>query len=113
MNTKPNSNLTVSTNLKQCPFCGDGAAVIQGSDGLFAVQCEGCKASTGRSNQTAEVAVMWWQIRLGSPSYAGGAATKGLTTPKKASASRRNLELARAAKRLKQPKCPHACVGTR
>jgi hypothetical protein len=103
MDTKKESGsaTTPASTLKVCPFCGDRAAVFQGDDQRFGVKCVGCGASTARINKTAEVAAMWWQLRLGTPSSLGGAATKGVTTPKKAQSSRRNLEMARAAKKLK------------
>ena len=91
---------SVTPALKLCPFCGDCAAVIQGDDGRFAVQCRGCKASTARIYSTPNGALLWWQARFGCPSFLGGAATKGLTTAKKAEASRKNLQLARRAKKL-------------
>jgi hypothetical protein len=101
MNVDVPSTSTVVV-LKPCPFCGDRAAVVHGDDGCFAVQCQGCKASTLPIKGSAEVAVCWWQLRLGTTSHFGGAATRGLRTTRKAKASRKNLERARAAKRFKQ-----------
>ena|SRR5208282_3694319 len=97
-----NQVAATSTRLKLCPFCASRAEIFQADDRRFGIGCPGCPVAIPAIYQSAEVAVMWWNLRQGTASYRGGLATKGLSTRRKRRACRRNLRKARQQKQLRR-----------
>lgn len=94
--------------LKVCPFCGGASDFIHDHQTLgVGVACSTCGAMVPVNHRARDMAAMAWNQRRGSPvslAALGGAATRGLSTPRKRSASRRNLRRARERKTINRIK---------
>ena len=89
-----------SIPIRRCPFCGSEAHLVTAGQIRYGVQCSVCRACFLPVHRNQAEALMLWNRRSGGVSAAGGRATKGVSTTKKRRASRRNLALARKARRL-------------
>jgi len=94
--------------LMACPFCSARCEFVDDCDSQrIGVRCATCGASVPATHATREQATRTWNQRHGSPkslATIGGAATKGVSTARKRTSSRRNLRKARKQKRLNQVK---------
>ena len=89
--------------LKCCPFCAGKAEVVTANEPTrHGVRCASCHAGFQPVFKDREEAFFVWNWRGGTSSAAGGRATKGISTAKKRRTCRRNLKLARKAKKLKK-----------
>ncbi|MGD0614170.1 MAG: Lar family restriction alleviation protein, partial [Verrucomicrobiota bacterium] len=87
--------------LKRCPFCYSNAKVATAYEPTrYGIHCPGCAAGFLPVLETEREAVARWNRRAGTVSAAGGRATRGLTSRRKAAAARRNLRKAREQKQL-------------
>jgi len=95
-----NNTTTVahSVPVRCCPFCGSEAQLLCVND-RYGIHCV-CGACFPPAHGTEAEALMRWNRRSGGVSAAGGRSTKGVSTAKKARASRQNLRQAREVKRL-------------
>ena len=104
------SNLIPSVSsvsaLIACPLCGGlGEFVFDCETSGVSVHCINCGMSIPGIHANSIEAATIWNRRHGSAkalAALGGAATRGLSTPRKRAASRRNLKKARARKKLKR-----------
>jgi hypothetical protein len=94
--------------LRTCPFCAGAGEFIGDPDSPgVGVRCARCGASIPAIHAARKEATAIWNRRYGSAtslSALGGAATRGLSTPRKRAASRRNLKRARQQKKLNRIK---------
>jgi hypothetical protein len=74
--------------------------VIANEPTRYGVRCVACRTYLLPNLERVDLAVMAWNRRDGTPAASGGRATKCVSTAKKRRASRRNLALARAAKKV-------------
>jgi len=89
--------------LKICPFCAGQAEVITDYEPTrYGIRCAVCHGGFQPVYETCDEAAIMWNRRSGGISAAGGRATRGLRSRRKAAASKRNLKKARAAKKLKK-----------
>jgi hypothetical protein len=68
---------------------------------LYGVHCRSCGASIPARHLDSQDAILAWNRRSGLASL-GGKATKGLRSPRKLAAARRNLKIARKWKMIRQ-----------
>jgi Na+-translocating ferredoxin:NAD+ oxidoreductase RnfC subunit len=89
-----------------CPLCGGASEFVCDSDlSGVGIRCINCGMSIPPNHANSIEAAATWNRRQGSAkalAALGGAATRGLSTPRKRAASRRNLKKARARKKLKR-----------
>ena len=84
--------------VRSCPFCGDDPVLIHAND-RYGIQCR-CGVSFPPVYVSEVLTLIHWNRRSGGVAAAGGRSTKGISSARKRRASRRNLALARKAKRL-------------
>ena len=59
-------NIIINNNLKQCPFCGHTAHIIDMGCNRYQVKCENCSAKIGATwgtDETIERLVELWNVR--------------------------------------------------
>lgn len=97
--------------LKACPFCAGLAQIIPAGDGTdFTAQCSVCEATAPGCYVSELTAAAAWNQRCGSPSAAGGKATRGISTKRKRASSKRNLRRARWVHRCRKMADRFQCV---
>lgn len=88
-------------SVRCCPICAGPAHISwEGLDPLlYGVRCRDCGASIPAIHRRSNDAIQVWNRRSGLAAV-GGRATKGLCSPRKLAAARRNLEKAREVRQL-------------
>ena len=90
-----------SIPIRPCPFCGSPAQLVLDHDHVRrGIQCSVCSACVPPLHRSEFEAMARWNRRSGGVAAAGGRATLGLRSRRKLAAAKRNLVLARRAKKI-------------
>lgn len=90
-----------SVPIRPCPFCGSDAQLVLDHDQVRrGIQCSASSASVPPLHWNEFEALARWNRRSGGVAAAGGRATRGFRSRRKLAAAKRNLKLAREAKKL-------------
>jgi hypothetical protein len=102
----PDTNSTANNALNTircCPFCAATCHLTYAGINplLYGVHCRSCGANIPATHPKSQDAISAWNRRSGLAAM-GGRATRGIRSPRKLAAARRNLKVARQWKQIRQ-----------